>query len=676
MNETKKTEHSLPLSLKVWLAFFTGIVLVMTFIGLTSAEPRELFLKPMSFLQKVIIYGVAGASLLAGLLLLVQWVNCWRNLRRALIGLAIFITLITVFYTEENWRGKRDWENCRRDLEAKGVVLDWDKYIPPTLPDDQNFYTASTNIALRFVKARTDAQMEAASQLQWLRLGPTGSNSFAIFNSSTSGPVVVAELNILSGDEISSVSAKHQPVPKISDADVSERIGNWIKDAVGESIEGSQGFKFSQRQLKTLLPESIFLQADTLPSASDLKKMIPANIVTNIGSIRVLATPDKKSFQIQLDARPITSAEDYLKWSDQYVSAFDEVREALKRPYAIIPGDYSVPYLQPIPNFVTLRMAAQTLAQRAQCDFLLGRPEDALREVTLMHDMCRILEKPPTGKPLTLVEAMINVAISGLYTTTVAEGFRLDVWHESQIAVLQAQFKEINLVSTVYDSFVSERAASTHTLAMTPASKIAELFNMVDVVSAKNKPSFWKTLNQRLTDPMYLFLRLCPRGWIYQNMITTASHVRSEDGVDLGRETISPQFFEQVNHDLNKSANHVTPFNVWARIATPNFTKAWQVTAHNQTLVNEAQVVCALERYHLAHENYPETLDALAPQFMEKIPHDIIGGDPLIYRPTFDGKFLLYSIGWNEKDDGGLEASDKTSNGGIDYAKGDWVWKN
>ena len=37
---------------------------------------------------------------------------------------------------------------------------------------------------------------------------------------------------------------------------------------------------------------------------------------------------------------------------------------------------------------------------------------------------------------------------------------------------------------------------------------------------------------------------------------------------------------------------------------------------------------------------------------------------------------LLASIGWNEKDDGGLEASDKTSNGGMDYAKGDWVWKN
>jgi hypothetical protein len=85
--------------------------------------------------------------------------------------------------------------------------------------------------------------------------------------------------------------------------------------------------------------------------------------------------------------------------------------------------------------------------------------------------------------------------------------------------------------------------------------------------------------------------------------------------------------------------------------------------------VNEAQIACALERYHLANGEYPATLDALTPQFIENIPHDIIGGDPLNYRATFDGKFLLYSVGWNEKDDGGKD-------GGTDFTKADWVWKN
>ena len=48
----------------------------------------------------------------------------WRILRRCLIGAAVLLTLIAAFYTEENWRGKRAWENCKRALEAKGIKMD------------------------------------------------------------------------------------------------------------------------------------------------------------------------------------------------------------------------------------------------------------------------------------------------------------------------------------------------------------------------------------------------------------------------------------------------------------------------------------------------------------------------------------------------------------------------
>jgi hypothetical protein len=62
------------------------------------------------------------------------------------------------------------------------------------------------------------------------------------------------------------------------------------------------------------------------------------------------------------------------------------------------------------------------------------------------------------------------------------------------------------------------------------------------------------------------------------------------------------------------------------------------------------------------------------PQFIATIPHDLIGGQPLHYRRTDDGKFLLYSIGWNEKDDGGQQKSHRGYPYTDDYSKGDWVW--
>ena len=74
---------------------------------------------------------------------------------------------------------------------------------------------------------------------------------------------------------------------------------------------------------------------------------------------------------------------------------------------------------------------------------------------------------------------------------------------------------------------------------------------------------------------------------------------------------------------------------------------------------------------HMA--NFPTSLDALAPQFIAKLPHDVINGQPLHYRRTSDGQFVLYSVGWNEVDDGGHGRVHKS--GSVDDKQGDWVWR-
>ncbi len=66
----------------------------------------------------------------------------WRPWRRALVIVGCIIVLVAAFYAEENWRGKRAWERCRRDLEARGEVLDWNAYVPAPVPDEQNIFKA------------------------------------------------------------------------------------------------------------------------------------------------------------------------------------------------------------------------------------------------------------------------------------------------------------------------------------------------------------------------------------------------------------------------------------------------------------------------------------------------------------------------------------------------------
>jgi len=351
------------------------------------------------------------------------------------------------------------------------------------------------------------------------------------------------------------------------------------------------------------------------------------------------------------------AARDYLAWSDQFKPQFDLIREALKRPYAKMDGDYSIPYKQPIPNFITVRIVAQTLTQRAKCDLLLGQPDKALQELTLLHDMCRLLEAAPTGKPMTLVAAMINVAVTGLYVDTIASGLQSRAWQEPQLATLQKQLAGINLTPFVLAALQQEPAAICRDAEIV---WIPKMFDM-----AGNTKTKW-------TDKFRLWRWwFWPRGWTYQNMVNVAMlEQKPLEGFDLAHDTVAPRRFDAATREVEKFVGHgKSPYKILAAIAIPNFSKAEQVTAHNQTMVNEAQIAYALERYHLAHGEYPDTLDTLAPQFIEKIPHDLIGGDSLNYRPTIGGKFLLYSVGWNETDDGGKD-------GGTDFTRGDWVWKN
>jgi len=48
------------------------------------------------------------------------------------------VTLIILIYIEEDWRGAYAWAATKAKWEAKGESFDYNKFIPPLVPDDQN----------------------------------------------------------------------------------------------------------------------------------------------------------------------------------------------------------------------------------------------------------------------------------------------------------------------------------------------------------------------------------------------------------------------------------------------------------------------------------------------------------------------------------------------------------
>ena len=86
-----------------------------------------------------------------------------------------------------------------------------------------------------------------------------------------------------------------------------------------------------------------------------------------------------------------------------------------------------------------------------------------------------------------------------------------------------------------------------------------------------------------------------------------------------------------------------------------------------QTAVDHARIACLTEAHHLEHKNYPTKLADLK----QALPLDPYSGKSYIYKVDQEGRYQLYGIGWNQKDDGG-GGMDITPS--IDPQDGDLVW--
>src|SRR5207249_3916759 len=209
----------------IWFALFIFIVLGMMLIAGSAQEPPS----P----RAIFVAGIIGASVLLCLWLFGHWsTRCWRNLRRTLLGLAVLATLIALFYTEENWRGKRAWENCKRALEAKGAVLDWDAYIPQPVPDDQNIFKASKIQDCFVGRDYNEFLRHLNSRPHWCDV---------VTQSKSAGPVIVAELTV-APTKASLDPAKADAVLRLGDPGARAQAKKLINDTVGPAACGPIDF--------------------------------------------------------------------------------------------------------------------------------------------------------------------------------------------------------------------------------------------------------------------------------------------------------------------------------------------------------------------------------------------------------------------------------------------------
>jgi hypothetical protein len=373
---------------------------------------------------------------------------------------------------------------------------------------------------------------------------------------------------------------------------------------------------------------------------------------------RVLAT---KTNLFPIASQPQTPAQDVLLALSKYDSSIEELREAGRLPYSRFPLEYDKdrPFDILLPHLACLKSCGQVLQLRSLAGLQNGQSEKALADVKLLLRLADSIRTEPF-----LISHLVRIAMANLALQPVYEGLAEHKWSDAQLTGLDAELARLNFVADYQFAMRGE-------MALCDDGAFDYLRHHPEELLKLSEKEEGNSLSRTAV------ARLIPGGWFYQNQLYCTRFMVQQyiPAADLNLETVSPQKIRRADEVLRADTKHTTPYNVMEKILMPALGAAAKRFAFGQSSADLARTAIAIERYRLARGEFPESLDALAPQFVAKVPHDVIGGQSLKYRRTSDGQFVLYSIGWNEADDGGAVVFRKGSTPGVDISQGDWVWR-
>jgi hypothetical protein len=408
------------------------------------------------------------------------------------------------------------------------------------------------------------------------------------------------------------------------------------------------------------LQMSVIHEGDNAPAVGNWAKATETDLTPWQTYYRALAS---KRNEFPIAREPQTPAQDVLLALSKYDSTIEELREAAKLPDSRFPLEYDKdnPAEILLPHLAAMKRCSQVLQLRAIAELQNGQTDQALADVKLLLRLTEAIRTEPI-----LISHLVRIAMLQIGLQPVYEGLAEHKWSDSQLAELDTEFAKLDFLAdyklTMRGEMILFQGGIFDYLRRHPA----ELLNL----SGSDNPSPSRGLAG-------LLLRLVPRGWFYKNQLNCARPMVEffVPLADVDQQTVSPSKARKADAAVKAQTRHASTFNIIESMMLPALGSSARRFAYGQNSANLARTAIALERYRLDHGQYPASLDALAPLFGEKTLHDVISGEPLHYDVNAYGHFVLYSVGWNETDDGGKVVSQKGSAAPVDINLGDWVWR-
>jgi len=589
-----------------------GVLLAMfqpTFTG--SGDPGDFEWRSVGHR----FFGFAPLSLF-GLALLVCLLQFARIIFRRLftrcalkwfLGTLLFLMVLgAAYYFGENWRGERAWESYKLEGESRGESFDFAGFIPPPVPDDQNF-ALSPVVASGYLR-----RMDKSG----LPIHPENTN-------------VVDRLTM---------NAYRQKV--VTSTNLS--LGDWRNGRLTDLMAWQIYYR------------TRFVTNELMAQPLNGRWRDPKKNDTNMYGM-VVESLDTNEFPVA--AQPQSPAADVLLALSKYASAMEELRQASRLPCSRFPLNYRSddPAQILFPHWGGLKSCAEILRLRAVAELNNQQSDKALADVGLMLYLANSIRREPSGYSFEVQMSLVNCAVQPVW-----EGLARRQWSADELAALERELSGIDAVQDYGFALRAELASNLRTIEYLRRGRLTNSITCIggDII--------WGPT---------LILRLSPSGWFYLNERATARVF--EAALPTASEAHQRILSFEINDRFWRAEAlarrpHLIPDSFWLAFVPPLGRKAGFAAAI-QAGVDMARIACALERYRLAEGSYPEKLGVLMPPFIETVPHDIVNGQGMRYRRLEDGRFVLYSVGWDGQDDGGLREDARQLN--QQKPSGDWVWQ-
>jgi hypothetical protein len=234
----------------------------------------------------------------------------------------------------------------------------------------------------------------------------------------------------------------------------------------------------------------------------------------------------------------------------------------------------------------------------------------------------------------------MRVTIWNLWLDVAERGIAANAWNDSHLQSLADECAKVDVLAALVHAMNSDRTYGNHLFESCANDRkaLAKLLGVVGATPAQ----------------VSVFYYIMPRGWIRRDQVEYNQLIDLDiEDIHLADATISPGFSRSARIVKSHTNIYQRLTHFLSALALPVIEGTGFKAADTHTNFQQVRIGCVLTRYRNAHGELPSSLEALVPAFLDRVPTDVMDGQPIRYRRAESGGYLLWSIGQNRIDDGG-----------------------